>query len=119
MINEMDKAIESTKQAVKYAPTQFSALEKEIVGAAAYEAGKKYLAQKEFSKAADSFSRSVKADPTYAAAFYELALSYANQGIYSQALESVQEALKLDPSNAQYKSIEERLKQTIASGSSK
>jgi tetratricopeptide (TPR) repeat protein len=119
MINDMDKAIESVKQAVKYAPTQFGALEKEIVGAGAYEAGKKFLAQKEFSKATESFSLSVKADPSYAPAFYGLALSYANQGKYPQALENVQQARKLDSGNAQYKSIEERLKQTIASGSSK
>jgi tetratricopeptide (TPR) repeat protein len=119
MINEMDKAIESVKQAVKYAPSQFGALEREIVGAGAYEAGKTHLAEKEFSKAADSFSRSVKADPTYAPACYGLALSYANQGKYAQALENVQQALKLDSGNAQYKSIEEKLKQTMASGSSK
>jgi tetratricopeptide (TPR) repeat protein len=119
MANEMDKAIESVKQAVKYAPGQFGGLEKEIIGAGAYEAGKKFLAQKEFAKATESFSRSVKADPTYAPAFYGLALSYANQGKYPQALENVQQARKLDSGNAQYKSIEERLKQTIASGSSK
>jgi tetratricopeptide (TPR) repeat protein len=119
MINELDRAMESVKQAVKYAPTQFAALEKEIVGAGAYEAGKKYLAQKEFSKATDSFGLSVKADPTYAPAFYGLGLSYANQGLYPQALESVQQALKLDPGNAQYKSIEEKLEKTIAAGSSK
>lgn len=119
MINETDKAMESVKQAVKYDPAKYDSLEKEIVGVGNYEAGKKYLAQKEFSKAADSFSLSVKADPTYAPAFYGLALSYANQGKYSQALENVQQALKLDSGNAQYKSIEEKLKQTMASGSSK
>jgi tetratricopeptide (TPR) repeat protein len=77
------------------------------------------LAQKEFAKATESFGLSVKADPTYAPAFYGLALSYANQGKYPQALENVQQARKLDSGNAQYKSIEDRLKQTIASGSSK
>jgi tetratricopeptide (TPR) repeat protein len=119
MINKMDKAIESAKQAVKYDAAQYGRLEKEIVGVGNYEAGKKYLVQKEFSKAADSFSRSVKADPSYAPAFYGLALSYANQGKYPQALENVQQALKLDSGNAQYRSIEEKLKQTMASSSSK
>jgi len=116
MVNEMDKAIESVKQAVKYDAAQFGSLEKEIVGMGNYEVGKKYLAQKEFPKAADSFSQSVKADPTYAPAFYGLALSYANQGKYPEALENVQRAIKLDPGNAQYKSIEQRLKQTMSSG---
>ena len=73
-------------------------------------------AAKEFSKAADSFSQSVKADSTYAPAFYGLALSYANQGKYPEALENVQRAIKLDPGNAQYKDIEQKLKQAMSSG---
>jgi tetratricopeptide (TPR) repeat protein len=116
MTNEMDKATESVKQATKYDPAKYEILEKEIVGVGNYEAGKKYLAQKEFSEAADSFSRSVKADATYAPAFYGLALCYANQGKYPQALENVQQALKLDPSNTQYKKIEQELKQAMGSG---
>jgi tetratricopeptide (TPR) repeat protein len=116
MINETSKAMESAKQAARYDPAKYDSLEKEVVGAGNYEAGKKYLAQKEFSRAADSFSLSVKDDPTYAPAFYGLALSYANQDKYPQALENVQRALKLDPSNAQYKSIEQRLKQAMGSG---
>ena len=81
MDNDLDKAMEAIEQALKY-DAQFQDLHKEIVGTAAYEAGKKQLAQKEFPKAVDSFSKSVKADPSYAPAFYGLALSYANQGMY-------------------------------------
>jgi tetratricopeptide (TPR) repeat protein len=114
MDNDMDKAMEAIEQASKY-DAQFQALEKEIVGTAAYEAGKKQLAQREFPKAVDSFSRSVKADPSYAPAFYGLALSYANQGMYPQAMENIQKAIELAPNDAQYKSIEERLKKAIAS----
>jgi tetratricopeptide (TPR) repeat protein len=57
----------------------------------------------------------VKADASYAPAFYGLALSYANQGLYPQALENIQKAIELSPNDAQYKSIEERLKKAIAS----
>jgi tetratricopeptide (TPR) repeat protein len=119
MSNEMDKAMESVKQAVRYGPNQFAALEKEIVGSGAYQAGKKYLLQKQFAKAVESFTLSIKADPTYAPAFYGLGMSYANQQMYPQAFENVQQALKLDPSNAEYKGIEERLQKVLASGSSK
>ncbi len=114
MDNDMDKAMEAIEKAARYDP-QFQGLEKEIVGIATHEAGKRYLAQKEFSKALASFSRSVKADPTYAPAFYGLALSYANQGMYPQALESVQKAIELAPNESQYKSIEEKLKQAVGS----
>ena len=114
MDNDLDKAMEAIEQALKY-DTQFQDLHKEIVGTAAYEAGKKQLAQKEFPKAVDSFSKSVKADPTYAPAFYGLALSYANQGMYSQAMENIQKAVELSPNDAQYKEIHERLKKAVAS----
>jgi tetratricopeptide (TPR) repeat protein len=114
MDNDLDKAMEAIEQASKYDP-QYQTLEKEIVGTAAYEAGKKQLAQKEFPKAVDSFSKSVKADPTYAQAFYGLALAYANQGMYPQALENIQKAVELSPNEAQYKDIHERLKKAIAS----
>ena len=114
MDNDLDKAMEAIEQALKY-DAQFQDLHKEIVGTAAYEAGKKQLAQKEFPKAVDSFSKSVKADPTYAAAFYGLALSYANQGMFPQALENIRKAVELAPNEAQYKDIHERLKKAIAS----
>ena len=114
MDNDIDEAMEAIEQASKY-DAQFQTLEREIVGTAAYEAGKNQLAQKEFPKAVDSFSRSVKADPSYAPAFYGLALSYANQGKYPQALENIQKALELSPNDAQYKSIEDRLKKAISS----
>jgi tetratricopeptide (TPR) repeat protein len=114
MDNDLDRAMEAIEQALKY-DTQFQDLHKEIVGTAAYEAGKKELAQKEFPKAVDSFSKSVRADPTYAPAFYGLALSYANQGMYPQALENIQKAVELSPNDAQYKEIHERLKKAIAS----
>jgi len=114
MDNDLDKAMEAIEQASKY-DAQYQALEKEIVGTAAYEAGKKQLAQKEFPKAVNSFTKSVKADPTYAPAFYGLALSYANQGMYPQALENIQKAVELAPNDAQYKSIEDRLKKALAS----
>jgi tetratricopeptide (TPR) repeat protein len=114
MDNDLEKAMEAIEKASKYDP-QFQAMEKEIVGVAAYEAGKKQLAQREFTKAVDSFSKSVKADASYAPAFYGLALSYANQGMYPQALENIQKAIELSPNDAQYKSIEERLKKAIAS----
>jgi tetratricopeptide (TPR) repeat protein len=114
MDNDLDKAMQAIEQASKY-DAQFQALEKEIVGTAAYEAGKKQLAQKEFPKAVDSFSKSVKADPTYAQAFYGLALAYANQGMYPQALENIQKAVELAPNDVQYKDIHERLKKAIAS----
>jgi tetratricopeptide (TPR) repeat protein len=116
MTGEVDKAVESVKQAVKYDPAKFANLEKDIVGVGQYEAGKKYLAQKEFSKATDAFTLSVQADASYAPAFYGLALSYANQGKYPQALENVQKALKLDSNNTQYKTIEQQLKQVMGSG---
>jgi tetratricopeptide (TPR) repeat protein len=114
MDNDLDKAMGAIEQALKY-DAQFQDLHKEIVGTAAYEAGKKQLAQQEFPKAVDSFTKSVKADPTYAPAFYGLALSYANQGMYPQALANIQKALELSPTDAQYKSIEDRLKKAIAS----
>jgi len=114
MDNDLDKAMEAIEQALKY-DNQFQDLHKEIVGTAAYEAGKKQLAQKEFPKAADSFSKSVKADPSYAPAFYGLALSYANQGMFPQALENIQKAVELAPNDPQYKEIHERLKKAIAS----
>jgi len=114
MDNDLDKAMEAIEHASKY-DAQFQALEKEIVGTAAYEAGKKQLAQREFPKAVDSFSKSVKADPSYAPAFYGLALSYANQSMYPQAMENIQKALALSPNDAQYKDIEERLKKALAS----
>ncbi len=114
MDNDMEKAMEAIEQASKY-DAQFQTLEKEIVGTAAYEAGKKQLAQKEFPKAVDSFSKSVKADPTYAPAFYGLALSYANQGMYPQALENIQKAVELAPSDAQYRDIHDRVKKAVAS----
>ena len=115
MTNEIDKAAESVKQAVKLDPVKYEVLEKEIIGVGYYDLGKKYLTQKEFPKAADAFSLSVKADATYAPAFYGLGLSYANQGKYPQALENVQRALKLDSNNAQYKKIEQELKQVMGS----
>jgi tetratricopeptide (TPR) repeat protein len=114
MDNDLDNAMGAIEQASKY-DAQFQDLHKEIVGTAAYEAGKKQLAQKEFPKAVDSFSRSVKADPSYAPAFYGLALSYANQGMYAQALENIQKAVELSPNDAQYKDIHERLKKATAS----
>ena len=114
MDNDLGKAMEAIETALKY-DTQFQDLHKEIVGTAAYEAGKKQLAQKEFPKAVDSFRKSVKADPSYAPAFYGLALSYANQGMYPQALENIQKAVELAPNDAQYKDIHERLKKAIAS----
>ena len=113
MDNDLEKAMQAIEQALKY-DAQFQTLEKEIVGTAAYEAGKKQLAQREFPKAVDSFSKSVKADPSYAPAFYGLALSYANQGMYPQALENIQKAVELSPNDAQYKSIEDRLRKAIA-----
>lgn len=114
MDNDLDKAMGAIEQALKYDP-QFQSLHNEIVGIAAYEAGKKQLAQKEFPKAVDSFSKSVKADPTYGPAFYGLALSYANQGMYPQALENIEKAVALSPNDAQYKEIHERLKKAVAS----
>jgi tetratricopeptide (TPR) repeat protein len=114
MDNNMEKAMEAIEQASKYDP-QYQAMEKEIVGSAAFEAGKKQLAQKEFPRAVESFSKSVKADPSYAPAFYGLALSYANQGMYPQALETIQKAVELSPNDAQYKEIHERLKKATAS----
>ena len=114
MDNDLDKAMGAIEQALKYDP-QFQDLHKEIVGTAAYEAGKKQLAQREFPKAVDSFTKSVKADPSYAPAFYGLALSYANQGMYPQALENIQKAVELSPNDAQYKDIHERLKKAVAS----
>ncbi|HEU0007265.1 MAG TPA: tetratricopeptide repeat protein [Terriglobia bacterium] len=114
MDNDMDRAMAAIEQASKY-DAQFQTLEKEIVGTAAYEAGKKQLSQREFPKAVDSFGKSVKADPTYAPAFYGLALSYANQGMYPQALENIQKAVELSPNDAQYKDIHERLKKAMAS----
>jgi hypothetical protein len=114
MDNDLDKAMEAIEMALKYDP-QFQDLHNEIVGTAAYEAGKRQLAQREFPKAVDSFTKSVKADPTYAAAFYGLALSYANQGMYPQALENIQKAVELSPNDAQYKDIHERLKKANAS----
>jgi tetratricopeptide (TPR) repeat protein len=113
--NDLENSIEAVRRAAKYDPAQFLALEKEIVAIAAYELGKKQLAQREFSKAEKSFSESVKADATYAPAFYGLALSYANQGKYPQALENVRKAIQLNPNDAQYKSIEEKLKQAMGS----
>jgi tetratricopeptide (TPR) repeat protein len=114
MDSDLDKAMAAIEQASKY-DAQYQTLEKEIVGTAAYEAGKKQLAQREFPKAVDSFSKSVKADPSYAPAFYGLALSYANQGMYPQALENIQKAVELSPNDAQYKDIHERLKKAMAS----
>jgi tetratricopeptide (TPR) repeat protein len=114
MDNDLDKAMEAIEQASKY-DAQYQTLEKEIVGTAAYEAGKKQLAQKEFPKAVDSFTKSVKADPSYAPAFYGLALSYANQGMYPQALENIEKAVELAPNDVQYKDIHERLKKAIGS----
>jgi tetratricopeptide (TPR) repeat protein len=114
MDNDLDKAMEAIEKASKY-DAQYQTLEKEIVGTAAYEAGKKQLAQKEFPKAVDSFSKSVKADPSYAPAFYGLALSFANQGMFPQALENIQKAVELSPNDAQYKDIHERLKKAVAS----
>ena len=112
-LNQPDKALEAARQAVKLDPTNFGSLEKDIIATATYEAGKKHLAAREFPHAIESFTESVKADPTYAAAFYGLALSYANSGMYPQALENVQQALKLEPGNQQYKSIEDKLKQAM------
>jgi tetratricopeptide (TPR) repeat protein len=114
MDNDLDKAMGAIEQALKYDP-QFQDLHKDIVGTAAYEAGKKQLAQREFPKAVDSFTKSVKADSSYAPAFYGLALSYANQGLYPQALENIQKAVELSPNDAQYKDIHEKLKKAIAS----
>lgn len=114
MDNDLDKAMGAIEQALKY-DAQFQGLHNEIVGIAAYDAGKKQLAQREFPKAVDSFSKSVKADPTYAPAFYGLALSYANQGMYAQALENIEKAVALSPNDAQYKDIQERLKKATAS----
>ncbi len=114
MDNDLDKAMEAIEQALKY-DAQFQDLHKEIVGTAAYEAGKKQLAQREFPKAVDSFSKSVKADPSYAPAFYGLALSYANQRMYPQALENIEKAVELAPNDAQYKDIHERLKKAVGS----
>ena len=115
MDNDMERAMEAIKNAAKYEPTQFQVLEKEIVGLATYEAGKKHLAQREFVKATSSFRESVAADSTYASAFYGLALSYANQGIYPRALEAIQKAIALNPNDAQYKSVEAQLKQAMTS----
>ncbi|MEW5977298.1 MAG: tetratricopeptide repeat protein [Acidobacteriota bacterium] len=112
MDGDLEEAMEAVEKAAHYDP-QYDRLEKEIVGIAAHEVGKKYLAQREFPKAVRYFTRSVTADPTYAPAFYGLALSYANQGMYPQALENVQKALELSPNDSQYKSIEERLKNLV------
>ena len=49
MDNDLDKAMEAIEQALKY-DAQFQDLHKEIVGTAAYEAGKKQLAQKNFRR---------------------------------------------------------------------
>jgi tetratricopeptide (TPR) repeat protein len=108
-----EAAMQAAEKAAKL-DTQYQGLEKKIVGVAGHEAGKKYLAQKQFEKAAELFNKSVKADPTYAPAFYGLALSYANQGLYPQALESVRKALELNPNEAEYKTIEQRLKEAVA-----
>ena len=115
-LNQSEKALEAAREAVKLDPANFGSLEKEIIATATYQAGKKQLASNDFRKAIDSFTESVKADPTYAPAYYGLALSFANSGMYPQALENVQQAMKLDPSNQQYKSIEAQLKQAMASG---
>lgn len=114
MANDMDNAMQAVEKAAKY-DAQFQGLEKDIVGIATYEAGKKYLAQREFKKATEFFSKSVTTEPTYAPAFYGLALAYANQGMYPQALENVQKAISLAPNESQYKDIEERLKQAMKS----
>lgn len=114
-MTQPDKALEYGRRAVHLDPERFKSLDKEIVATATYEAGKKFLMGKNFDKAAESFSESVKSDPTYAPAFYGLALSYANLGKYPQALENVQQAIKLDPGNEQYKGIEERLKTVLGS----
>ena len=115
-MNQPDKALEAARQAVKLDPASFGSLEKEVIATATYEAGKKHLAAREFRQAIDSFTESVKADPTYGAAFYGLALSYANSEMFPQALENVQQALRLEPDNQQYKGIEERLKQAMGPG---
>jgi tetratricopeptide (TPR) repeat protein len=115
-LSQSDKALELARQAVKLDPITFASLEKDIIASATYNAGKKHLAAREFPQAIESFTESVKGDPTYAPAFYGLALSYANSGKYPQALENVQQALKLDPSNQQYKAIEEQLKKVMGSG---
>ena len=115
-LNQPEKALEAARQAVKLDPANFGSLEKEIIASATYEAGKKHLAAREFQQAIDSFTESVKSDPTYGAAYYGLALSYANSGMYPQALENVQQALKLEPDNQQYKDIEARLKQAMGPG---
>lgn len=113
-LKQSDKALDAARRAVKLDPNTFGNLDKEIVATATYDNGKKQLAAREFPKAIESFTESVKADPTYAPAFYGLALAYANSQKYPQALENIQQAIKLDPGNQEYKGIEDRLKQVMS-----
>ena len=109
-LRQREKAIEAARKAAAIDPAGFGQVEKQVISVLSFEEGKELLDKKEFPKAVEAFSESVKADPSVAEAFVGLALAYGNQNKYAEALKSIQDALRLKPGEQGFLEIEKALK---------
>jgi len=64
------------------------------------EQGKKYVQEKQFDKAVESFKQAIRLDANLADAYHGLGSVYVNMGRSSDALEPMKTAARLDPDNS-------------------
>ncbi len=106
---------EAAQKAAALQPHEFGALEGELQGWIKYEQGWDHLEQREFVKAIELLTESVKRSANSAMSYYALAMAYAHQGRTADAFEHVQQALKLKPDDAESRKLKGILERRLGS----
>ena len=114
-LRDPKKTAEAAQKAAALQTYQFGTLEEELRGWIKYEEGWDHLERREFEKAIELLTESVKRSPNSAMSYYALGMAYAYQGRTAEALEHVRQALKLKPDDAESENLKGILERRLGS----
>ena len=114
-LRDPKKTADAAQKAAALQPYQFGTLEEELRGWIKYEQGWDHLERREFEKAIELLTESVKRSPNSAKSYYALAMACAYQGRTAEALQHVRQALQLNPDDAESQNLKGILERRLGS----